>query len=54
MTRDQLIRAIHSAALRGEMNECRRIFALGQISYRIYKQILKEATMNNPQKGQTQ
>lgn len=47
MTRVQIIRALYAAASKNDRKECIRLFALGQISEKVYKQVLREAQGNN-------
>ena len=48
MTQVQIIRAIHAAASRNNMAECMRLFRLGSVSEKVYKQVIRESKSNNP------
>jgi hypothetical protein len=43
MNREELIKALHIAAIERDWNECKRLFGIGLISLRLYNQVLKEA-----------
>jgi hypothetical protein len=48
MTRNSIIRAIHAAASKGDMAECMRLFRRGEVTEKVFKQVIREAQSNNP------